>query len=246
MNIDSHDHILDIKYQVPVVPLSPPPYPLERMSSDNCTPSNASTASNDSNASSDSNASNSSAITRYSDYEIKTPTKVLQYEWDLDLDLSEKSRLQIELISAIETKKEYKLVRKLLNGEGQDPLAKDDSGWSVFHYAVRGGSKTVMRELLDTKKLKEQRAFDMRDIHGDTALHFASSLGSRTMAKELLAAGSAKDLVNLAGYSPLAVAVERKHVAVVEILLKHSAKCIPEKPESLRKIRNEIKYLQST
>ncbi|KAH8598626.1 hypothetical protein B0O99DRAFT_615562 [Bisporella sp. PMI_857] len=85
----------------------------------------------------------------------------------------------------------------------------------------------------------------MRDIYGDTALYFASSLGSRAMAKELLAAGSATDLVNITGYSPLAVAVKRKHVAVVEILLKYNAKCIPENPDGLRKIRNEIRYLQS-
>ena len=125
-----------------------------------------------------------------------------------------------------------------------DPLAKDDSGWCVFHYAVRAGSKTVMRELLDSKKVKDSRGFDIRDIHGDTALHFASLLGMKAMAKELLKAGCNKDAVNNGGHSPLSIAVNKKQAGIVEVLLDYKAECIPSNTDKLRKIRNEINYLK--
>jgi len=147
------------------------------------------------------------------------------------------------MISAIEGKN-YKTVAGLLKS-GTNPLAVGDSGWCVFHYAVRAGSKTVMRELLDSKKVKDLRGFDVRDIHGDTPLHFASRLGMKAMARELLKAGSNKDAVNHSGQSPLYIAVDKKQVGMVEVLLEYEAECTPPNPDKLRKILNEINYLKS-
>jgi ankyrin repeat protein len=190
----------------------------------------------------------STESTSYPDNETETSFTHLASKWHIDLPayeevVAEISGLSAAIISAIE-EKNYKIVAGLLKS-GADPLAKDDSGWSVFHYAVRAGSKTVMRELLDSKKVKDSRGFDIRDIHGDTALHFASFLGMKAMAKELLKAGCNKDAVNKGGHSPLSIAVNKKQVGIVEVLLDYKAECIPSNPDKLRKIRNDIKYLKS-
>ena len=123
-------------------------------------------------------------------------------------------------------------------------MAKGDSGWCVFHYAVRAGSKTVIRELLDSKAVKDSKGYDFSDINGDTALHLASLLGMRAMAKELLKADANKNALNHSGHSPLSIAVEKKQVGIVEVLLEYKAQCIPPNLEKLRKIRNDISYLK--
>lgn len=193
-------------------------------------------------------SNSSTEVTSYSDDETETSFKHLASNWDMDLlayeeVVVESSGLSAAVISAIEGKN-YKIIAGLLKS-GINPLAKDDSGWGVFHYAVRAGSKTVMRELLDSKKVKDNKGFDFRDIHGDTALHFASFLGMEAMAKELLRAGCNKDAVNNNGHSPLSIAVNRKQVGIVKVLLDYNAECIPSNPDKLRKIRNDIKYLKS-
>jgi len=190
----------------------------------------------------------STEVTSYSDDETKTSFKHLASNWNMDLlvyeeVVAESSGLSAAVISAIEGKN-YKIIAGLLRS-GIDPLAKDDNGWCVFHYAVRAGSKTVMRELLDSEKVKDNKGFDLRDIHGDTALHFASFLGMDVMAKELLRAGCNKDAVNNNGHSPLSIAVNKKKFGIVDVLLDYKAECIPSNPDKLRKIRNDIKYLKS-
>jgi hypothetical protein len=223
----------------------PPQY--NRTLSSGSTGSNASSASNTSADSWGSAASDSTDITKYSDFETETSLKPPASQWDIDLPayeevVAESSGLSADIISAIK-EKNYKIVAGLLKS-GTNPLAKDDSGWCVFHYAVRAGSKTVMRELLDSKKVQDSRGFDISDNNGDTALHFASLLGIKAMAKELLKAGCNKDALNNSGHSPLSIAVNKKHVSIVEILLEYKAECIPPNPDKLRKIRNEINYLK--
>ncbi|KAH7327544.1 ankyrin repeat-containing domain protein [Rhexocercosporidium sp. MPI-PUGE-AT-0058] len=222
-----------------------PPY--NRTWSNGSTASNASSASNTSADSWGSAASDSTDITTYSDADMDNSLKYLASQWDIHLPSYEEvaaksSGLSPAIISAIEGKN-YKIVAGLLKN-GTDPLAKDDSGWCVFHYAVRAGSKTVMRELLDSKRVKGSRGFDISDNNGDTALHFASLLGMKPMAKELLKAGCSKNALNHGGHSPLSIAVNKKQVGTVEILLEYNAECIPPNPDKLRKIRNEINYLK--
>lgn len=225
-----------------------PPY--NRTLSNDSTASTASTASSASNTSADSRgsaASDLTDITTYSDVEKETPLKYSLDQWHIDLPsyeevVAESSGLSAALISAIE-EKNYKTVAGLLKS-GMSPLAKDDSGWCVFHYAVRAGSKTVMRELLASKKVIDGKGFDLADNNGDTALHFASLLGMKAMAKELIKAGCNKDALNNGGHSPLSIAVNKKQVGIVEILLESKAKCIPPSPDKLRKITNEINYLK--
>ena len=221
--------------------------PCNRTLTSGSTSSNASSATNASTDSWGSAASNLTDLTSYSDDETE-PSFNLTNKWDLDLPayeevVGESSSLAPAIISAIEGKN-YKTVAELLKS-GTNPLAIGDSGWCVFHYAVRAGSKTVMRELLDSKEVKDMKGFDIRDINGDTPLHFASRIGMKAMAKELLKADCNKDAVNNSGHSPLYVAVDNKQVGMVEILLDYKAECIPPNSDKLRKIRNEINYLKS-
>lgn len=222
-----------------------PPY--NRTQSNDSTASTASSASNTSADSRGSAASDLTDITTYSDVETETPLKYSVNQWDINLPsyeevVAESSGLSAALISAIE-EKNYKTVAGLLKS-GTSPLAKDDSGWCVFHYAVRANSKTVMRELLASKKVIDSKGFDIKDNNGDTALHFASLLGMKAMAKELIKAGCNKDAENNGGHSPLSIAVSKKQVGMVEILLEHKAECLPPSPDKLRRIRNEINYLK--
>jgi len=172
----------------------------------------------------------------------------LKNKWDINLQMyeevvSESSGLSVAIISAI-NEKNCKMVAELLKS-GEDPLAKGGSGWCVFHYAVRADSKTVMRELLKSKKVKENRGFNIRDTHGDTALHFAALLGMKKMARELLIAGSDRNALNNSGYSPLSVAVKEKETSIVEVLLDYKAECIPPNPKKLKVILEEIKYIKT-
>ncbi|PMD51096.1 ankyrin [Hyaloscypha bicolor E] len=207
----------------------------------------ASNTSNPSAKSWGSTASESADITTRSDFETESWLKHLASQWDIDLPMDEEvatvKRSDLSAIITAIKEKNYKIVARLLQSV-KDPLAKDDNGWCAFHYAVRVGSKTVMRELLDSQKVKESRGFDIGDSNGDTALHFASLLGMEAMAKELLKAGCNKNALNNSGHSPLSIAVNKKKVGIVEILLEYKAECIPPNPEILRKIRNEINYLK--
>jgi ankyrin repeat protein len=102
-----------------------------------------------------------------------------------------------------------------------------------------------MRELLASNRVIDSKGFDIKDNNGDTALHFASSLlETKAMAIELIKAGCDKDALNNGGHSPLSIAVNKKKVGMVEILLKYKAKCIPPSPDKLRRICNEINYLK--
>jgi hypothetical protein len=171
----------------------------------------------------------------------------LENKWDINVQMyeelaSQSSGLSVAIISAI-NEKNCKMVAELLKS-GEDPLAKGDSGWCVFHYALRADSKTVMRELLKSKKVKDNRGFDIRDIHGGTALHFAALLGMKKMARELLIAGSDRNALNNSGYSPLSVAVKEKEAGIVEVLLDYKAECIPPNPKRLKIICEDIKYIK--
>ncbi len=205
------------------------------------------TASNFPDNSCASAASNSTGLTSHSDVETEPSSKNPEDEWHIELPtyekaVSEPSGLSVAIIKAIE-RKDYKIVARLLKS-GENPLAKDDSGWCAFHYAVRADSKTVIRELLDSKAVKDNKGYDISNINGDTALHFASLLGKRAMAKELLKAGANENALNHSGHSPLSIAVEKKQDCIVEVLLQCKAQCIPPNPEKLRKIRNNINYLK--
>ena len=201
--------------------------PCNRTQSNDSTASTASSASNTSADSWGSAVSDLTDITTYSDVETETPLKYSVNQWDINLPSYEEvvAESSAALISAIE-EKNYKTVAGLLKS-GTSPLAKDDSGWCVFHYAVRANSKTVMRELLASKKVIDSKGFDIKDNNRDTALHFASLLGMKAMAKELIKAGCNKDAENNGGHSPLSIAVSKKQVGMVEILLEHKAECIP-------------------
>ena len=149
--------------------------------------------------------------------------------------------LSCTLIFAIQ-KKERAAVRALLN-TGDDPLAEDANGWCALHYAVRADSKRVMRELLACEKIKnDERRVDQTDKNGATALHFAASIGRKTMAYELLDAKADKDALDRHGRSPLLMAVEGNHLAVVELLLDRKANVPKNMPKRFGEMQAAIIY----
>ncbi|RDL41277.1 uncharacterized protein BP5553_01256 [Venustampulla echinocandica] len=182
--------------------------------------------------------------TSFEDDDTMTMCEIGEVKWNLELLIDEESDsdtsgLSGAIITAIENKESRVVAQLLANGE--DPLAKDDNGWCAFHYAVRADSKKVMRELLRSKKVQRDiEGVDRRNKSGATPLHFASSIGRKSMARELLNAKADKNAVDNHNRSPLFVAVEGKHIGIVELLLDEGAKFEPSTPVRFKQMRNTI------
>ena len=119
----------------------------------------------------------------------------------------------------------------------------------MFHYAVRAGSKTVIAQLLETKKIKDNNLFDVRDSNGETALYFAASLSGQkaiNMARKLLEARADPNALNEDRRSPLSIAVEMKNEGMVSLLLEYKAVCMPTDEIGLGKIVRNIEYKTGT
>lgn len=77
----------------------------------------------------------------------------------------------------------------------------------------------VLLKLVDTHGLDINRA----SACGDTALHTAVRFGYAPRVEQLLAAGAAIDVVDAAGYTPLAIAAQEVLPVTVGMLMKHGA-----------------------
>lgn len=111
--------------------------------------------------------------------------------------------------------------------DGVEIFATHADGWDVLHYAVKAGSKRLLRELLGSAQLKGTTTeIDKRDKTGATALHFAALSGRKDLASELIQAGADKDIIDHYNRSPLFMAVQGNYDSLVELLLDNGARAV--------------------
>lgn len=97
-----------------------------------------------------------------------------------------------------------------------DPALKDQDGNTALHKAVKLAYEPMIVEEL----LKAGAPVNAANLDGDTALMICVKAGNYQYADALIAAGSDVFLRNLAGESPLSIAVSRSVEAVDKIVLK--------------------------
>jgi len=97
-----------------------------------------------------------------------------------------------------------------------DPSLKDQDGNTALHKAVKLAYEPMIVEEL----LKAGAPVNAANLDGDTALMICVKAGNYQYADALIAAGSDGFLKNLAGESPLSIAVSRGIEAVDKIVLK--------------------------
>ena len=97
-----------------------------------------------------------------------------------------------------------------------DPALKDQEGNTALHKAVKLAYEPMIVEEL----LKAGAPVNAANLDGDTALMICVKAGNYQYADALIAAGSDVFLRNLAGESPLSIAVSRSVEAVDKIVLK--------------------------
>jgi len=107
-------------------------------------------------------------------------------------------------------------------------------GCTLLHAAGKGGSVSVVRQLLE----RGAKA-DELDCCKETPLHIAARAGHTAVCKLLLAHGAAIDAVNAQGWTPLVVADDAGQEAVCRFLVDEGASAgdlkdaMPALPESL-------------
>jgi ankyrin repeat protein len=116
-----------------------------------------------------------------------------------------------------------KAVQKLIAG-GADVKAIDDpkgeyqysNGWTALHFAAMTGKTAIAAYLLDHGA--DVNAADRRGKH--TALHFAAWTGNADLVKLLLARKADRHAKDERKRTPLALAKEKGHKAVIKLLEK--------------------------
>ncbi|KUI71891.1 Target of rapamycin complex 2 subunit AVO2 [Cytospora mali] len=89
----------------------------------------------------------------------------------------------------------------------QDPcsiLRRDIRGRDAIMEASRGGHDTVLQILLTYVPCGPDKAVQMADLEGNTALHFASSNGNLLVLRTLLAAGADAERKNIWSWTAIA------------------------------------------
>jgi ankyrin repeat protein len=113
------------------------------------------------------------------------------------------------------------LLRVILRRSGQDIAAidaKDHTGSTPLHWAVKKGHEAIVQLLLDRGAV-----FDTKDCFGSTPLFQAVWKGYEAIVQLLLDQGAAIDTKNYSGCTPLFRAIGNKHEAIVQLLLDRGA-----------------------
>ena len=109
------------------------------------------------------------------------------------------------------------LMRVLLDREGIDIEAKDESGTTALSYAVGQGNKAIV-ELLIRKGAKK----DTQNSDGITPLQICIELGHAHLVRDLINPALI-NAVNRDGYTPLHLATFKQNAEIIKILLESGA-----------------------
>ncbi|KAL3256112.1 hypothetical protein ABHI18_007850 [Aspergillus niger] len=111
----------------------------------------------------------------------------------------------------------------------QASRASDTVPWALYQYAVAWWQEHIWYLDLDLPNLQkllinllEVHDYDKLDFNGRTPLSHASQRGCLALVNWLLARG-ARHTVDVSGYSPLSWAINGRHLAVIDTLLKSEA-----------------------
>jgi ankyrin repeat protein len=109
----------------------------------------------------------------------------------------------------------------LRRSSGQDIAAidaKDHTGSTPLHWAVKKGHEAIVQLFLDRGAV-----FDTKDCFGSTPLLQAVWKGYEAIVQLLLDQGAAIDTKDYSGCTPLFRAIGKKHEAIVQLLLDRGA-----------------------
>jgi len=101
---------------------------------------------------------------------------------------------------------------------GKDVDVQDLRGITPLGHAVGHDQLSAIKVLINAKA-----NLDNVDSVGDSAVHFAAGYGKVEVLEHLLARGASASKANQMGMTPLAVAEQNKHAAIVGILKRHGA-----------------------
>ncbi|KAM9316826.1 ankyrin repeat and SOCS box protein 3 [Gastrophryne carolinensis] len=115
---------------------------------------------------------------------------------------------------------DIKSLRKLIK-QGSSVDVPDNRGWMPIHEAAFSGASQCLKLLISSAPSKSY--IKSKTFEGESALHLAAKSGSSRCTELLLRAGAdPSDLTNDLT-SPLFLAVESGHAAVIRLLLKYEA-----------------------
>ncbi|CAB4041140.1 D Chain D, Coupling Of Remote Alternating-access Transport Mechanisms For Protons And Substrates In The, partial [Paramuricea clavata] len=117
------------------------------------------------------------------------------------------------------TEANFQEVKRLVES-GDDVNEKHDDGRTVLHYAVSANSLKIVKYLVE----HGAEVINLHTHGSDTILFLACEKGNESIVDYLLQNGATKD-INKYGddrVSPLSIASEKGHTAVVQTLLKYN------------------------
>lgn len=104
--------------------------------------------------------------------------------------------------------------------------AKNNQGWRPLHEAVLKNYPAVVDRLLE-----QGATATARDNYGTSALRVAANEGLTALAARLLAEDIGVNTSDAKGVTPLMVAVERRDLAMLDLLMEHGADPLQEDAE---------------
>lgn len=104
-----------------------------------------------------------------------------------------------------------KALAKVLLSNGADPFVATISGDSALTNAFKNGNLEILDEIVKYNARKT-------DVAGDTILHYAARLGTESQVAHLLELGLERDVKNLSGETPSAMAARWNKPKIAELL----------------------------
>ena len=101
-----------------------------------------------------------------------------------------------------------------------NPNIRDTQGRTPLYYAVEGGHRDCVKELLSCKANPEL-SVDEKD---QKAVHLAAENNNKTILKILLDFGALSDERNKIGNTPIDIALEKDYPNILKLLLEHGVK----------------------